>query len=265
MYFYIFDSPLLTEMIKETGHYNLFFEFIKTYSLKGFRDIDRSDPLILALEELMDYNKQFLSVFDMLHIKTLFVSQGSLKFLGIRPEDLTSFHIKEATHPDDLKRHELGLVKLFKIAHDLFSAKSGEMVISSNFRVRTPDGKYTNQLVQCYFFYSPDPNNTVYLIIVKTDISWSKKIKNGFHFYLGKDISNFRYPDEELLGIGPPFTEREFEIIRLINEGLDSKHIAQKLFISRYTVNTHRKNILDKTGKAHISELIYDLHEQGLL
>ena len=154
---------------------------------------------------------------------------------------------------------------MFKIAHDLFTAKSGEIVLSSNLRLRTPDGKYTNQLVQCYLFYSPGPNNTVYLINIKTDISWSKKIKNDFHYYLGKDMSNFRYPDEELLEIGPPFTEREFEIIRLINEGLDSEKIAEKLFLSRHTVNTHRKHILDKTGKAHISELIYDLHEQGLL
>lgn len=252
-------------MNEEYRRYSLFFKFIKKFSSIGFHGIDRHDPLVLDLEEMMDYNNQYLSVFDMLHMKTMFVSQGSLKFLGVRPEELTAFHIKEAMHPDDLKRHELGLLKMFKIAHDLFAAKSGEMVLSSNFRLRTPDGKYPNQLVQCYFFYSPVPNNTVYLINIKTDISWSKKIKNDFHYYLGKNISNFRYPDEELLGIVPPFTEREFEIIRLINEGLDSEHIAEKLFLSRHTVNTHRKNILDKTGKAHISELIYDLHEQGLL
>ena len=88
---------------------------------------------------------------------------------------------------------------------------------------------------------------------------------NGFHYYYGDDISFFRYPDEELLMTGNIFSEREFEIIKLVQEGFDSGQIAEKLFLSRHTVNTHRKNILEKTGKAHISDLIYSLKEQGLL
>jgi NhaP-type Na+/H+ or K+/H+ antiporter len=51
-------------------------------------------------------------------------------------------------------------------------------------------------------------------------------------------------------------------LLSLINTGIPWK---EKIFISPYTVNTHRANILVKTGKAHISDLIYDLKEQGLL
>jgi DNA-binding CsgD family transcriptional regulator len=252
-------------MAKDYGLYNLFLEFVKTYSLTGFKGIDRHDPLIMSLEDMMNENNQYLSVFDMLHMKTEFVSKGSIKFLGIKPEDLTAYHFKEATHPDDLKRQELGLVKLFKIAHELFAAKKGEMLLSSNFRLRIPNGNYTNQLVQCYFFYSPAPWNTVYLIDIRTDISWSKKIKHEFHYYLGNNLSYFRYPDEELLMMGITFSDREFEIIKLVKEGYDSEQIAEKLFLSKHTVNTHRKNILERSGKNHISDLIYFLEEQGLL
>ena len=135
------------------------------------------------------------------------------------------------------------------------------MLISTNFRFRNLTGNYTNQLVQCYLFYSPVPNDTVYLININTDISWCKKMKHGFHYYLGDDLSYFRYPDEELLMTGNIFSDREFEIIKLVQEGFDSEQIAEKLFLSRHTVNTHRKNILEKTGKAHISDLIYSLKE----
>ena len=166
-------------MIKDHRQYDLFFEFIETYSLVGFKGINRHDPLVLALEEMMKSNNQFLSVFDMLRMKTEFVSQGCIQMLGINPEDLTSCHFKEATHPDDLKRHELGLVKMFKTAHELFIAKKGEMLLSSNFRFRDPTGNYNNQLVQCYFFYCACPDDTVYLININTDISWYKKLKNG--------------------------------------------------------------------------------------
>jgi len=51
-------------------------------------------------------------------------------------------------------------------------------------------------------------------------------------------------------------TNRELEIIKLINDGFTNKNIADKLFISEQTVNTHRKNILRKTGTHNVSTLI---------
>jgi DNA-binding NarL/FixJ family response regulator len=41
-------------------------------------------------------------------------------------------------------------------------------------------------------------------------------------------------------------TEREKDIIRLIAEGCNTQDIAEKLFIAKHTVSTHRKNILSK-------------------
>lgn len=43
-------------------------------------------------------------------------------------------------------------------------------------------------------------------------------------------------------------SEREVEIIALIAEGYTNGQIADKLFISNHTVNTHRKNIMKKLG-----------------
>lgn len=47
---------------------------------------------------------------------------------------------------------------------------------------------------------------------------------------------------------GIPVTEREVDIIRGIAEGLSNKLIADKLKLSTHTVNTHRKNIMNKLG-----------------
>lgn len=46
--------------------------------------------------------------------------------------------------------------------------------------------------------------------------------------------------------IKDPLTRREMEILRLICDGLSSKDISEKLFISINTVETHRKRILLK-------------------
>ena len=69
-------------------------------------------------------------------------------------------------------------------------------------------------------------------------------------------MSKFRYPDKELLNLGNIFTRREFEIIKLIASGRSSEQIAEELFLSLYTVNTHRGNILKKTKKTHVSDVI---------
>ena len=55
------------------------------------------------------------------------------------------------------------------------------------------------------------------------------------------------------------------EIIKLIAAGMSSEQIAKKLFVSAHTVNTHRSNILEKSGKGHISELIYEMQNRGEL
>lgn len=245
--------------------YELFFRFIQTYLPVGFKGIDRHDPLVQEIEEFTKTNNQFFYVADAVRMKFEFTSLRSKDLLGIEPEELTSYHLKEATHHDDLARHGLAVAQVFKIAHELAVAKNGTRLISSNFRYRNPTGNYSGHLVQCYFFFAPAPFPAVWMFVVHTDIGWFKKMKNGYHYYLGDDIRFFRFPDDALLMYGNVFSDREFEIIKLIHSGLSSEQIGEKLFLSKYTIDTHRRNILGKTGKTHISELIYDLHEKGLL
>jgi DNA-binding NarL/FixJ family response regulator len=62
------------------------------------------------------------------------------------------------------------------------------------------------------------------------------------------------------VGIGP-----ESRIIELIEQGLSTKEIAEKLIRSPLTINTHRSNIIKKTGKSTITEVMRDLKASGLL
>lgn len=57
-------------------------------------------------------------------------------------------------------------------------------------------------------------------------------------------------------------TERELEILSLIVEEFTSREIAQKLAISKQTVDTHRLNIMQKTGAKTLVGLVkYALRE----
>jgi DNA-binding NarL/FixJ family response regulator len=62
----------------------------------------------------------------------------------------------------------------------------------------------------------------------------------------------------------PVFTSRELEIIRLIADCRTAKQIAEILHISKNTVDTHRKNILEKASLNKTSQLILYAMENGL-
>jgi DNA-binding NarL/FixJ family response regulator len=59
-------------------------------------------------------------------------------------------------------------------------------------------------------------------------------------------------------------THREREILQLVANGLTNQEIADKLFTSKRTVETHRQSLLEKTGVKNTPALIKYAMEQGL-
>lgn len=246
-------------------NYNIYFDFIESYLRTDFHNINRNDPIMQRLEEVMEENNQFFSMADLGKMQFIFNSKRSLQMMGVKPEEFNPGHFANAIHPDDFERFGLARAQVYRIEHDLFIQKKGSLLLASNFRMKNPSGKYTNLLFQCYIFYSSFPKPMVYDLQLYTEIDWYKAKKNTFHFYLGNDMSMFKFPDAEMLKLGPPFSSRELEIIQLVEAGLSSKEIAKKLFLSQTTVSKHRSNILEKSKKASIADLIYELKKQGLL
>ncbi|PIB34164.1 hypothetical protein BFP72_01325 [Reichenbachiella sp. 5M10] len=60
-------------------------------------------------------------------------------------------------------------------------------------------------------------------------------------------------------------SKREKEILSLIVEEYTAHEIAEKLFISQHTVNTHRKNLLSKLGVKNTAGLVKHTIINGLL
>ena len=58
-------------------------------------------------------------------------------------------------------------------------------------------------------------------------------------------------------------TRREKEIVQLLEKGLTSPEIAQRLSLSTYTVDTHRKNMLQKFGVHNTQGLLNIIQKNG--
>ena len=60
-------------------------------------------------------------------------------------------------------------------------------------------------------------------------------------------------------------TNREIEIVQLIEKELSNKQIAEQLFLSERTIETHRKNIFRKTNTSSVIGLVKYAYEHKLI
>lgn len=60
-------------------------------------------------------------------------------------------------------------------------------------------------------------------------------------------------------------SEREIEVLQLIGEGYTNNEIANKLFLSKRTVEGHRKNLIDKTHVKNSAQLVKYAVKNGLI
>ncbi len=85
----------------------------------------------------------------------------------------------------------------------------------------------------------------------------SKKLKNINEFLEGIV--------DELRGEKDFFSRREKNVLSLLGQGYSTKDIAKELFITEKTVETHRKNMVDKAKVKNTAELVAFASARGFL
>ena len=70
-----------------------------------------------------------------------------------------------------------------------------------------------------------------------------------------KNSSQLLAPSKHM--ISNSISPREQEIVNLICDGLTTKEIANKLHISPHTVDSHKKNLMNKVGAKNTVQMVY--------
>ena len=70
-------------------------------------------------------------------------------------------------------------------------------------------------------------------------------------YFTNKFIDNKPKDDDRI-----KLTRRELEVLNLVAQGLSNTEIADKLFISKRTVDGHKANLIQKTGSKNIVDLL---------
>ena len=91
-----------------------------------------------------------------------------------------------------------------------------------------------------------------------------KQIING-NSYISQSVADLLKGKLHTNGNLPILTRREVEVLKLIADGLTNQEIADKLFISSWTVDSHRKNLLLKFNAKNTAILVKTAVTSGII
>jgi DNA-binding CsgD family transcriptional regulator len=134
-----------------------------------------------------------------------------------------------------------------------------EAFLDLHYKLNPFDTHYYRLFQHIKILETDNDNFPVFFINYYTDISILKKNDNStvaikscegkIHFFHFDEHSKKMFDFKT-------FSDRELSILNLLEKGLTSKQIADQLFISPNTVDTHRRNLLDMTNCINTTALI---------
>ncbi|QCR21489.1 LuxR C-terminal-related transcriptional regulator [Pontibacter sp. SGAir0037] len=200
-----------------------------------------------------------------------FVSTNSEQILGYTANYFTENGLAGGIailNPEDLSK----TWKLLKNIWDFIMAVPApdrvQYKFSYDYRILKPDGKHLRVLEQNTVLQQDRKGNITRMLGMCSDISnWKKSGNQIASVVSAKDNSCvFFSPDKAAQQSAQQLlSKRELEIVKLVAEGYSSKIIAEKLFISFNTVNTHRQKIIEKTHTRNTGGLVQFAISNGLI
>ncbi len=198
-------------------------------------------------------------LFDVRKMDFAFVSPEMSTILLYPQEQINMAFFLSLIHPEDVPYFigfESQVVQFFNSLPD---EKILKYKVRYDYRIKKGNGEYIRLLHQMLTIIPDESGMAIHSFCVHTDITYLKPVGTPLLSFIGLegepsyiDIGeklDFQISKEQI-------SKREREIAMLLAKGYNSKEIANSLFIARSTVDTHRRNILHKTGSASTSEFI---------
>jgi len=229
-------------------------------SEKNEPDIDRK-----ILDALSENSPTITLLFDHRNLSYAYFSPNVKEILGYNSEDFISGGLKFAMslvdeqHTRIYNRHIIPLMFRF---YALYGArfKIKEIRFSYTFKIKRKDGSYiwamhhmnaieTNKMGFPKFTLVNITDVTELKKDDNVDLVISRKDKDGIYRAIYSKVFNDTANSYS-------FSHRELEILTCIAKGKTSKQIAGELNLSIHTINSHRKNMLEKSKLNNTTELI---------
>ncbi len=197
-----------------------------------------------------------------------YASEGFSDLFGIAPERLRNISehgefIEELLHPDDRVRLADLQIRHGKFIWSLPPAERNDYRTIYQVRMCGAGGRYIN-VVSRQQVLETTADGKAWIIMgimeLAPDQTLAGRVRcSVLNLRTGQFFNPYAESQEWTL------TDRELEILSLIGRGFLSKEIAEKLGVSKHTVDNHRKNILTKLEADNAIEAINTARAAGLV
>lgn len=209
-------------------------------------------------QEKTHHIDSYYFIYDCYFNEVSFVNSAFHTLTGCSPETLSVEKLIDMIHPEDLpyffESEERGL----KFTNKLAFNEHFQYTFSYSYRIKTNEGQYIRIKQQCNALEVNNQGHLTKTLVIHQRVpDMIKKPDNDYKIF---DKSRNIYMDNKNCY---KLTKRELEILNLVHDGLNSLEIAEKLHISKFTIDTHRKNILKKTNSVNFMDLFRKLSFNG--
>jgi DNA-binding CsgD family transcriptional regulator len=233
----------------------------------GFQHLIHANP---ALALMLNLSPCITWILNVRTAKYTFVSEQAERLLGYPSQNFIKRGIEfthHLLHPEDAGHLWKLMRHVWQYLLSLPAHRREVHQFSCDYRLRKVDGSYIRLLEKNTILQTDRKGNITHLLGVCTDISeWKKSdIMTACVISSEDDTCLICTSADEQLPVGQLLSKRQKEILQLVALGYSSKQIADKLCISFHTVNRHRQNIFDKTGRKNVGELVQYAINNGII
>lgn len=221
------------------------------------------------LHQLSKLSRNCTFVVDVYKCRYAYASSNFVDLLGYDDHKIATLerqgdYLESRIHPDDRAQLETLQIKLSQFIYSLPLEQRNDYSNIYSFRILNAKQQYV-RVTSRHQVLEQDCNGKAWLVIGNMDISPDQKKSESVDCTVLNLKSGEMFSPSSSLVSPVNLTNRELEILRLIQKGMLSKEIADKLCISIHTVNIHRQNLLRKLGVQNSFEAIRLGQECGLL
>ena len=197
------------------------------------------------------------------------ITQNFVDLLGYDSHKIATLekqgdYLESRIHPDDRAQLLTLQIKLSQFIYNLPPEQRNDYSNIYSFRILNAKQQYI-RVVSKHQVLEQTVNGKAWLVIGNIDISPDQEESETVDCTVLNLKNGAIFSPSLSLHVPNPLTKRETEILHLIQKGLLSKEIANKLCVSIHTVNIHRQNLLRKLGVQNSIEAIRIGYESGIL
>ena len=218
-------------------------------------ELDKIETLKTQFDQCMVMPNQMLYVILYNPLSVIY-NRNVKRFLMLNHNEVSADDIMENYYPDDAEFVTRAVKDCFEFYRS-FPGNSKHILFSIEHRIKRKDDYVLKVQRNTRVLELAGNRYPLATVSVVTDIT----PLYGNIFNPRAVISDFvtkeqYYYKTKEITLDYPISARELEVLELLCKGLSSKEISEKLFISRHTVDGHRRKLLEKTNKSSTTELV---------